>query len=252
LVVRRFLLSRKALEKLVMAVGSLCCCLFVLAASARSSLIGMVAAAGVGIFFEYGVRRFFASIWVKLATVGVLVLGLAFSDRIAAYFIRMLELDSDTRGLGTGGTGRAELWARGLSTFVNDPVTFLFGGGFRSSSSDIIGFSTESSYITILLDGGLFMGMAVIVVFAYSPIKALRLTPWRNRHDSSLVLLAAFLTFCIVESIFNRYLLAIGNPTSLLSLMVVIGLSLRRSGASEKESAGADANVVTDDGVFIR
>jgi hypothetical protein len=164
----------------------------------------------------------------------------------------MLELDSDTRGIGTGGSGRTELWARGLSVFFGDPAVFLFGGGFRSSSTDLIGFSTESSYITILLDGGLFMGMAVIVAFAYSPIKALGLTPSQNRHDSSLVLLAAFLTFCIVESIFNRYLLAIGNPTSLLSLMVVISLSLRRTQTSTDALAAADPKVAHDEGVAIR
>jgi hypothetical protein len=252
LLVRRFLLGKRATERLVMAAGALCCCLFVLAASARSSLIGMAAAAGVGILLEYGVRRFFASIWVKLATIGAVVLGLAFSDRISGYFIHMLELDSDTRGIGTGGSGRTELWARGLSVFFGDPAVFLFGGGFRSSSTDLIGFSTESSYITILLDGGLFMGMAVIVAFAYSPIKALGLTPSQNRHDSSLVLLAAFLTFCIVESIFNRYLLAIGNPTSLLSLMVVISLSLRRTQTSTDALAAADPKVAHDEGVAIR
>jgi hypothetical protein len=257
LLVRRFLLTKKASEKLVVAVGSLCCCLFVLAASARSSLIGMVAAASIGILLEYGVRRFFASIWVKFATVGVIVLGLTFNERIGSYFIHMLELDSGTRGLGTGGTGRTELWARGLSLFYSDPATFLFGGGFRSSSSDAIGFSTESSYITILLDGGLFMGVALIVIFVFAPYKALRLTPSQNRHDSSLVLLAAFLTFCVVESIFNRYLLAIGNPTSLLSLMVIISLSLRRSFPSTNELVAAkpgasDSEATGSQGVAIR
>jgi hypothetical protein len=36
------------------------------------------------------------------------------------------------------------------------------------------------------------------------------------------------MTFILVESIFNRYLLAIGNPASLLSLLVLISLSLQQ------------------------
>jgi hypothetical protein len=105
--------------------------------------------------------------------------------------------------------------------------TFLFGGGFRSSNSDLIGFSTESSYITILLDSGVFIGTAMILVFWYSPIKALTLTAPAQRSSGPLVLLTSFLTFVIVESAFNRYLLAIGNPTSLISLLLVFGVAIR-------------------------
>jgi len=103
----------------------------------------------------------------------------------------------------------------------------LFGGGFRSSNSDLIGFSTESSYVSILLDSGIFLGTATILIFLYAPIKALRVTPAQDRHASPQILAAAFMTFIIIESIFNRYLLAIGNPASLLSLLTLISLSVQ-------------------------
>src|SRR5258708_31521612 len=108
-------------------------------------------------------------------------------------------------------------------------MLFAFGGGFRSSSSDLIGFSTENSYTTIFLDSGAFIGAAIIFVFCYSPIKALRITSPENRHSSPLILLASFMTFLIVESVFNRYLLAIGNPTSLMSLLILFALSIRKN-----------------------
>jgi hypothetical protein len=111
-------------------------------------------------------------------------------------------------------------------------MVFIFGGGFRSSNSELIGFSTESSYISILLDSGAFFGVAIILVFWYAPIKALRLTSPENRYSSPLILLAAFMTFIIVESIFNRYLLAIGNPASLMSLLILLSLAMRQNLAS--------------------
>ena len=229
LMLRRALVSKNTMERIVMVGGALSSCLFVLAASARSSLIALAVAGLIAIVLEFRVRRLFALTWVKIGTVAFAVIGLVFSDKIAAYFDRMLELESETRGLASGGSGRTGLWARGIATLFEDPMTFAFGGGFRSSSSDQIGFSTESSYITILLDSGAFIGAAIILVFCYSPIKALRITPPGNRHSSSLILLASFMTFLIVESVFNRYLLAIGNPTSLMSLLMLFALSMRKN-----------------------
>jgi hypothetical protein len=164
---------------------------------------------------------------VRIASVLAVIVGLAFANKIGAFVTTMLELDSNLRGVSSGGTGRTELWARGVATFFQDPLMFLFGGGFRSSNPDVIGFSTESSYISILLDSGAFFGAAVISVFWYAPLKALKIVPRAERHGSRLILLPSLMTFLIVESVFNRYLLAIGNPASLMSLLILLSLSLR-------------------------
>jgi hypothetical protein len=227
LMLRRVIVSIDIRQRVVMAGGALLAFLFVLAASARSSLVALVAAAFVAITLEFGVRRVLSLTWVRIAGVSFTVFGIAFADKISSYFTRMLELESSYRGMGTGATGRTELWARGVATLFDSPITFIFGDGFRSSNSGVIGFSTESSYISILLDSGALLGGMIILVFLHSPIKALAVTPPQNRHASSLVLLAPFLTFLLVESIFSRYLLGIGNPTSLLTLMLLFSLSMR-------------------------
>jgi hypothetical protein len=246
LMIRRTLVSNRTIERVVMACGALVSCLFVLAASARSSLVALLVSALMAIFLEYGVRRFFSLKWMKLVTITFTILGLAFSDKIGAYLTRMLELDSETRGTASGGSGRITIWARGIAALFDDPMRFMFGGGFRSSGAEVIGFPTESSYITILLDSGVFIGAAVILVFAYSPIKALKLTSAQNRHASSLVLVASFLTFLIVESIFNRYLLAIGNPTSLFSLLVLFTLSIRQGPAIAVDTGLGEQKSIDD------
>jgi exopolysaccharide production protein ExoQ len=138
-----------------------------------------------------------------------------------------LDLESSTRGLESGGSGRVDIWWHGLETLFDDPLTLVLGGGFRSSSSDIIGFSTESSYVTILLDNGIFLGFAVILVFWYSPIRALRLSLSQSLDANTLVLACSFLVFLLIESIFNRYLLAVGNPTSLMTLLILFSVAMR-------------------------
>jgi exopolysaccharide production protein ExoQ len=232
LMARRVLVTTHWLERVLMVGGALAASLFVLAASSRSSLIALFVAGLVAITIEYRLGRLFSKRWVRIGCVLFAIFGAIFYEKIAAYFIKMLDLDSSWRGVNSGGSGRTDLWARGIATFFQDPLVFIFGGGFRSSNAEQIGFSTESSYISILLDSGAFLGVAIILVFWYAPIKALRLTNSADRYASPLVLLAAFMTFIIVESVFNRYLLAIGNPASLMSLLILLSLSMRQNLAS--------------------
>jgi exopolysaccharide production protein ExoQ len=229
LLVRRTFITKSRLERLAVGLGTLLSWLFILAASARSSIIALLAASSVALFFEFRGSRFMTFKYISLTLTSCAVIGALFFEKISKYVTGMLELDSSARGVSSGGSGRMELWVRGVATLFDDPMTLAFGGGFRSSSSELIGFSTESSYITILLDSGLFIGSAIIFLYWYAPIRALRLTPARSRHTSEVVLLPCFLVFVIVESIFNRYLLAIGNPASLITLMLLVSLSLRKN-----------------------
>jgi exopolysaccharide production protein ExoQ len=241
LISRRAIISKTFLERAAMSVGALLACLFVLAASARASLVALMFAAIMAVVVELGFKRVLSLTWVKIGGSVFTLVCLVFSEKVFSYFNKILEFDSGARGVASGGTGRTELWARGVATLFSDWTRFAIGGGFRSSNVSIIGFSTESSYITILLDSGVFLGAAVIFAFWYAPFKALKLTEPQSRHSSSLVLLATFMTFLVVESIFNRYLLAIGNPISLLTLLILFSLSIRPKLAREAASASASA-----------
>jgi hypothetical protein len=239
LMIRRVLVSKSMVERISMAAATLLSWSFVLASSARSSILALLAATAVALALEGRVRRMIS--W-KLVAVGAgvaAIIGVAFPEKISSYVVQMLELDSSTRGIASGGSGRVDIWWHGLETLFDDPVTLIFGGGFRSSSSNVIGFSTESSYVTILLDNGIFLGCAVIFAFWYSPVMALRLSSSQNRDANSLVLACSFLTFLLIESIFNRYLLAVGNPTSLLTLLILFSLAIRAHSAEGETHAGA-------------
>jgi exopolysaccharide production protein ExoQ len=236
LLIRRVLISKNTFERIVMAGAAFLSWAFVLAASARSSILALFVAAAVAIILERRVSRAIGWKWIAIGVVTVAIIGLAFTDKITSYVVGMLELESSTRGMSSGGSGRVDIWWHGLATLFDDPLTLIFGGGFRSSSSDVIGFSTESSYVTILLDNGIFIGCAVIFVFWCSPIRALRLSLTQSPQANTLVLVCSFLTFLLIESIFNRYLLAVGNPTSLMTLPILFSLAMRgRSTNGQKQ-----------------
>jgi len=156
------------------------------------------------------------------------------------YLSQILQLDSSYRGVGSGATGRTDLWKEAIDTFLSDPSLTLFGGGLRSSEYSVIGFLTENSYLTFLLDSGLFAGGAMILLLVYSPIQALRI----SRHEPQigardrLLFLPSFLLFPLVQCFYIRSYIGISNPASLLMLIMVMSLSVRVAFQAAGQRAG--------------
>ncbi|MEA3176290.1 MAG: hypothetical protein QOF42_3701, partial [Gammaproteobacteria bacterium] len=82
LLVRRAIVTRRWSERLVMAGSAFACCIFVLAASARSSLIGLAVAGAVGVFLEYGFKRTLSLTSVRIGILAVVVVCVAFAERV--------------------------------------------------------------------------------------------------------------------------------------------------------------------------
>jgi hypothetical protein len=150
------------------------------------------------------------------------------ANRVLGWLQGILEINSKYRGAATGGSGRTKIWEYGFSQIFAEPTRLLLGGGIRTSEGALNGYaSTENSYISIMLDSGLFMGSAIIGIYLFSALKALRLSRSAPRTHNSNVCLFAYFAFVLIESFFNRYLLALGNVGSLVALLIVISLSIR-------------------------
>jgi exopolysaccharide production protein ExoQ len=244
LLARRALVTRSVIERVVMVSATLLTCVFVLAASARATVVGLIIAAVLAVIREFRpTKAAKLTVFGGLAVVIVVMVSVT-GDSAIAYLEGLMEINSHTRGVGSGGSGRTDLWNQGIATLFSDPSLLLFGGGLRSSDILNIGFSTEDSYITILLDSGLFAGAALIAVLLYCPIKAISLSRSSDIERRQLVLVSSYFVFLLVESIFNRYLLAIGNPMSLFVLMSVVSLSVHANSVAKlgvKEAPGPGA-----------
>lgn len=199
----------------------------VVACQARAGLLAAVC----GLIFTGSILFGFLSNKVRtyfLTVCSILVFILIYNfDAVYENSANMLDLESDTRGFDSGGSGRVDLWIKGVKLFLNDILLFLFGGGMRSSSEEFIGFSVESSYITILLEFGIFGGMALLMsIFFVSYGVSLMLK--KSNGDGFIIyfLLFNLLIFTLIQSIFNRYLIAIGNQYSLMLLIVISKISL--------------------------
>ena len=215
---------------MIYAAASIVSIIFVFAASARSSLLCLlfcVACASVSSFSKLSVRN------KLLLLAGLLLLSVVFAlraDSVWAYISDMLELESDTRGLGSGGTGRTELWMQGVDLIAGRSWELVTGSGLRSSGADQIGFSTENSYVTITLESGIFL-MCLFLTSVTRTILICLTSDWRGVGPMAMRLkgIALILTFLLLESFFNRYLIAIGNPLSLLMLIFNVAVNVEQA-----------------------
>lgn len=138
-------------------------------------------------------------------------------ENIANYLSELFELNSMYRGLDSGLTGRTENWSVIVTMSLESFDGIVFGHGIRSWSVDLYGIATDSSYVNSLWESGVFLTAAVIMLL----IKKIYLSGMEIRTYLTDFYLA-ILVFAAIESIVARYLLGIGNPASLMILIVLL------------------------------
>lgn len=235
--------SGSTFKRSAFAVGVGASIALVFAASARSSLIAIIVTLLVVSPFYLGRL----SNRMKLIAAAITLVALAWvivkAGSIGNYIDEILELHSASRGLQSGGSGRLSLWAEGIKVVGSGVGQFLFGSGLRSSSPELIGFSTENSYITIAIDSGTLVALLLTTSMLACVGHLRRALPLSKNGGISEITALATIIYAMVESVFNRYLLAVGNPLSLFLFIVFIKVSLgvRSQKRVDHRSAGARA-----------
>ncbi|NBB52509.1 hypothetical protein GVN24_29955 [Rhizobium sp. CRIBSB] len=191
----------------------------VLAASARGGLMALVLSIVVmGVIYF---RRFIAPHprMIILTIAGSIILLSLIAGPVTNYIATVLELNSETRGLQTGGSGRVERWLASLEYIENGTLQLFIGSGLRTIGEETLGFtSTENSYLNIAIENGLFVFVACVFLFVGGIIRLYQ----RSMADPNpvWVFMAWLLIYICIQSFFNRYLLAIGNSLSFYVLLV--------------------------------
>jgi len=155
--------------------------------------------------------------------VALSVISMFFWNEIEAILMNFFAVNDAYRGIGSGATGRMDAWIQTWGLFTSHP---FFGVGFRAHDNLLHALvKTESSahngYLSLLAEIGLF-GFAAVVVMVFSGV--IRLL--RAARDAENGLIAVILLgLCIgygFMAIFERYLLNVGNPTSLLFILAIL------------------------------
>jgi exopolysaccharide production protein ExoQ len=223
---QHFLSSQRTHQKLFALLMAGLCMSVVLAASARASLLalGLTGALGVVLIAWRGSRR--ARMVLLLGALALVGVAVWKAGAIADYLQVILDLDSPTRGTDSGATGREEIWADGIRLFLSDPLLFFTGRGVRAAGPEVIGFPVESSYINLALEHGAVFGLLMVLCFVTTAWRTLGRSFQHGVMNPALLLSGLMLVFVLLQSVFNRYLIAVGNPYSLWILLLLLRLNL--------------------------
>ncbi|WP_456725768.1 O-antigen ligase family protein [Bradyrhizobium sp. USDA 3397] len=213
---------------LIKTVAIALCLAVMLAASARGGLLAVSLTLSIYVFGQVLQARS-STLYLGIAGIALFAILILFWDHIAAYAAEMLDLNSKERGVESGGTGRVDIWRRGIEFIGSRSWEIFLGSGLRSATMDNVGFPTESSYINITIESGLFFTFALLCCFLYMLKRAYALQ--LNRGGFFRLAFYA-LIFALFQSVFNRYLIAIGNPFSLCILLFSSRLSSRLAARS--------------------
>jgi exopolysaccharide production protein ExoQ len=186
------------------------------AASARGGLLALVLTLAVYMFIEIFKGRK-STAYIVLIGFALLVFSVVFWDQIFAYAAEMFDLNSKQRGLQSGGTGRVNIWGRGIDYIADRSWQILIGSGLRSATDYNMGFPTENSYINIAVESGIPLTVIILLSFLMILLQSYH----RQEKAGGFYRLAFYtLLFAMFQSVFNRYLIAIGNPFSIYILVI--------------------------------
>ena len=199
----------------------------VLATGGRTGVLAC--STSLALVFVFRMRSAPPIVWLGVLLVAVG--GLLFSGEMVSFLSTMMELQSEYRGFGTGATGRTEIWNEGIELILADPVRLLFGSGLRAPTVEDVGFNPENSYIAITLESGGIMLMW-FVVSLLATIVRLHYQATDPGKDKILILygLLPILQFALIVGLFNRQMLSVGNPASMIFLVVFAGAWVYVSG----------------------
>jgi O-antigen ligase len=205
---------------------------FIVIVSSRGSLVAL-SAFSIVYFTLYG--GIFRSAAVGgILGVCVLLFILAVPSVRHEVSDKVFHIHDSARGIGSGFTGRIEMWKQGLEWFWKKPV---FGYGFRATSlTRGIGFGgVHSAYIKILLEAGIigaFLIVGAVVIEAYRRMRiVLRLRvlqphdmPGINIADSLRLNVITCSTMCLVLTmwVYDQYYINLGSPVSVMFFLMLM------------------------------
>ena len=210
------LIPRSALRTAVQT-GNLA---IILDAQSRTALLATLVSAAVLAYF--GLRslrwRKHDKLLLTLAIVSVaLASGFTLKRQIVTTFSDAFMLDDQYRGMGTGFSGRTELWEQGIAEIKDNPI---FGVGPRMEVNYVSGLGySHSGYISTFAQYGVVGGT---LFFSLVLVCVRRLWEMVVDRRPYIGVAISFVVGYGTVAIFEPKLISIGNPASLIALIFLL------------------------------
>lgn len=201
--------------------------------SSRAAAVAAMVGLGMVVWLRLRARRrpvlLLAGIGLLLA-VGVTI---AYGDVVYRTLDRFYALNTADRGISSGATGRVTAWKGTWELFVRNPV---LGVGFRAHEHLLkADTSAHNGYLATLAEVGMLGFLGVLLLVA----RGLHLLWTGSREPEPGFSQSILFGLCVgylLLAVFERYLINVGNPTSLLFLV-----SIMRPAAAQPHMPQEDA-----------
>jgi O-antigen ligase len=206
--------------------------------SSRAAAIAAIVGLGLIIWLRLRARRRPILLFVVIALMLAIGVTIAYGTVLFNILDRLYSLSAADRGFTSGATGRVDAWKWTWELFLRNPV---IGVGFRAHEFLVkIDSSSHNGYLATLAEVGVigFLGVVYLVV------RGLRLL-WVGSQESgpgfSQSILFGLCAGYLLLAIFERYLINVGNPTSLLFLMAIIRQGTLESSVDEADESDPES-----------
>lgn len=167
---------------------------------------------------RHGVGLFVTLLSGGTLLVALLVIVEARTGAVFESIDRTLAISDQDRGMGTGVTGRQDLWSAGLQIAEDYQWT---GAGFRMARSEQID-SAHSGLIELMIDFGVwgaFLYAGVFIAALVLLVRGVRLGPRHNNTD--LLFGSFFVAFSLLATLEPLYF-SLGNVLGVVALLVLV------------------------------
>lgn len=204
----------------------------------RAAAVASLAGLGVILLLRLRVART-SSILIVLAVLAMagLLLASYYADATVRELDQFFALRDQHRGLESGASGRSLAWQGTWKLFLSHP---LFGVGFRTHEYLLkVGTSSHNGYLALLAEVGL-VGFAAALFLALSGMVRVwqRMKEPTQIHSHSILFGLGCGYFAL--ALFERYLINVGNPTSLLFLVTILMPAMPLEALMQTRETGED------------
>lgn len=200
--------------------------------SSRTAAVAAAVGVAMTVWLRLRARKRPVLLMVGIGVLLAACVALAYGDVVYRALDRFYGLTSADRGISSGASGRVAVWKWAWELFLRNPV---IGVGFRAHEFLLkADSSSHNGYLATLAEVGIlgFLGVLFLI------IRGLRLL-WVGSKESeagfSQSILFGLCVGYLLLAVFERYLINVGNPTSLLFLV-----SIMRPRANESPEASPD------------
>lgn len=191
----------------------------IFATDSRASAVTCIIAIGISMY----IRRQLLGVWGKVAAIFAVVLVVAasvyYSSTIVSHLENFFRWSDSYRGVGTGFSGRTIVWQEAWQLFLDNPV---IGVGYRAQEYFLEkDSSAHNGYLGMLAEIGL-IGSCAALYFIIVGIRALVGITKQPRRKFIQSLFLGLSVGYLVLAFFERYLINVGNPLSIMFLMAVL------------------------------